>query len=79
MDGNHKSLAQVLQPYAVQPQVYLYYVWCKGIELSQTGMAVIFGPICGARHIPSFKLIIIIIIIMVIFKCYFSGELISLS
>ena len=23
LDGNHKSLAQILQPYAAQPQVYL--------------------------------------------------------
>ena len=32
-------------------------------------------PITSAK----FKIIIIIIIIMVIFKCYFSGELIALS
>ena len=30
LDGNHKSLAQIVQPYSVQLQVYLYYVWYKG-------------------------------------------------
>ena len=33
LDGNHKRLAQILQPYTVQPQVDLYYVWCKGSSM----------------------------------------------
>ena len=30
LDGNHKSLTQIMQPYANQSQVYLYYACCKG-------------------------------------------------
>ena len=33
MDDNHKSLAQILQPYIVQHLVYLYYVWCMGSSI----------------------------------------------
>ena len=33
VDGTHTSLAQILQPHTVQPQVYMYYVWCKGSSM----------------------------------------------